>query len=57
MSLGKVARKAGQIAVAVIHDKNVQRSAKSLAVLIAVRVAIAAGASAEVVDLIKHLAS
>ena len=52
----KVLHKAGRGLVAVVHDKNVQREGKKLAVLVVVRLLLAAGASVEVAQLVQKLA-
>lgn len=49
------AKKAGRAVLVVIHDPDVQRTGKSFAVLIAVRLAVALGASAQLVELIQRL--
>lgn len=46
----------GKAVVAVIHDPAVQRAAKHAAVLALARLLLAAGASAELVQLIQKLA-
>lgn len=50
-----VLRRAARVLGIVIHDPEVQRGARSFGVLIAVRVALAVGASAQVVELIRGL--
>lgn len=49
--------KVGVAALAVVHDKGVQRSAKAVAVLALARGLMAAGASAEVVALVQKALS
>lgn len=51
----KVAKKTGRVVGVVIHDPKVKRAAWQFAILIAVRLLIAAGASAQLVELIQHL--
>lgn len=50
-----IVQKVARIAGVVIHDPQVQRQGKQFAVLIAVRLLLAAGASAQLVELIQRL--
>ncbi len=50
-----ILRRAVRVVAVVIHDPEVERGAKSLALLVAVRVALALGASAQVVEIVRQL--
>jgi hypothetical protein len=51
--LTKVAKKAANGLLAVIHDKAVQRSGKQFAALMLVRLLIALGAAPEIISLVQ----
>lgn len=50
-----VLRGALRVARVVIHDPEVERGAKSLALLVAVRVLIALGASSQLIEILRPL--
>lgn len=48
-----VMRRVGRALRAVIHDPEVQRGARGLAVLVIIRLALAVGASAQLVEMLR----